>query len=195
MKFFLMAAMIAVCVGFSSCSKDSEKKESIFGNLFGSSDPPSVSSIDEAKEYLDGKTFIATPTDGSGWIKVTFSGNSFTLWIVAPASGSWGNAVKSGTYKIKESRYANTGQRFFYAELMSAIHEGEDIHAALDRIFDETSGYDVNNATSAEQILIDGIVRMSDINFIVNEFAFSVSSFQGEEVRYEATKGDTNPWN
>jgi hypothetical protein len=190
-----IVAGIKSCSSDSSDSDSSEKQESIFGSLFKSSDPSSISSIDEAKEYLDGKTFIATPTDGSAWIKVTFSGNSFTLWMVAPRAGNWGNAVKSGTYKIKENRYANTGKRYFYAELVSAIREGEDINAALDRIFKESSKYDAGNATSAEQILIDGIIRMNNIGFIISESAFSLSSLRGEEIRYAATKGDKNPWN
>jgi hypothetical protein len=169
----------------------------LFHNLFKSSDPSSVSSIEDAKEFLDGKTFISTPidADGSIWIKATFSGNTFKLWMVAPHAGSWGNAVKSVTYKIKESRYTNTGQRFYYAELVSAIREGESIREALDRISNELF-HDVNNATSLEQRLIYGIIRMSNIDFIVNESAFSLFSLQeGEDIRYKATEGDKNPWN
>ncbi|MDR2512116.1 MAG: hypothetical protein LBC89_06670 [Bacteroidales bacterium] len=193
-----------IVAGIRSCSSDSpdgetsEKKGSIFSNLFGGSDPSSVSSADEAKEYLDGKTFIATPTDAV-WTKVTFSGNSFNLWMAAPRDGKWGNPVKSGTYKIREDRFSSTGERYFYAEIVEPMHEGEDIHAALDRILKETSNDNYGDSTTPEQIVIINMVRMYNIDLIINDLTISfipiVPNEQFPRCRYEANEGDKNPWN
>jgi hypothetical protein len=180
---FLSIAVLALFIGLAVASSD---------------DPSSISSVDEAKEYIDGKTFIATPTDAV-WTKVTFSGNSFSLWMVAPRDGKWGSPVKTGTYKIKENRFSNTGERYFYAEIVKPIREGEDIHAALDRILKETSNDNYGAYTTPEQILIKNMVRMYNIDLVISDLSISLTPIapnaQFPESRYKATEGDKNPWN
>ena len=77
--------------------------------------PSSLSSIEDAERYIDGKTFIATPSGGV-WHKVTFSSGHFTLWYGTPQSPGW-NLSEEGPYVIKSSRYADTGRKFYYVTL------------------------------------------------------------------------------
>ena len=77
--------------------------------------PSTLSSIEDAERYIDGKTFIATPSGGV-WHKVTFSSGNFTLWYGIPQSPGW-NLSEEGPYEIKSSRYADTGRKFYYVTL------------------------------------------------------------------------------
>jgi hypothetical protein len=54
-------------------------------------DTSKISSVEEANNYLNGKTFMAIPRGGMDgmWWKVTFSNGSYTLWGAWPAKGSW----------------------------------------------------------------------------------------------------------
>lgn len=73
-----------------------------------------VSSTDDARSYLDGKTFISTPR-GDIWYKLSFSGGNCRLQIGRPEYVGWNNKY-SGGYSIKEDRYTNTGKIYYYAK-------------------------------------------------------------------------------
>jgi hypothetical protein len=73
-----------------------------------------VSSIEDARSYLDGKTFMSTPR-GDIWYKLSFSGGNCRLQIGRPEFVGWNNKY-SGGYSIKEDRYTNTGKIYYYAK-------------------------------------------------------------------------------
>jgi flagellar biosynthesis GTPase FlhF len=103
--------------------KEAEEKASANNNKESSRviNPSSISTVAEAGNYIKGKTFITTPT-GQLWYKVTFSGNSFTLWGAYPADGKWDHVIDTGkSYEVEERRYSDTGQRFFSVRLEGCV--------------------------------------------------------------------------
>jgi hypothetical protein len=87
--------------------------------------PSSISSVEEANNYVNGKTFTATPAGGLDglWHKVSFSNGSFSLWSTYPSSGKWGSPAFKGKYHFEEKRYSDTGQRYF---LLRFTPEGDN---------------------------------------------------------------------
>jgi hypothetical protein len=80
-------------------------------------DPSTISSIEEAKAFIEGKTFMATPAGADNlWFKASFSNGSFTLYTATPQIGTWGEAHR-GTYEMGQGRYRDTGQKFFYVRM------------------------------------------------------------------------------
>lgn len=73
-----------------------------------------ITSIDDARSYLDGKTFISTPR-GDIWYKLSFSGSNCRLQIGRPEYVGWNNKYNGG-YSIKEDRYTNTGKIYYYVK-------------------------------------------------------------------------------
>ena len=110
--------LLTLCLNLSSCGGS---------NSSGGVNPSRISSVEDAKSYIDGKTFIATPS-GQLWYKVSFVGNSFTLWTATPTDGHWGSPIFNGNYTVESQRYSNTGQQFFYTVLTKA---DDDYHSNL----------------------------------------------------------------
>ena len=105
-------------------SKATEQANSASTSRTQNISPSSISSVEEAKNYVNGKTFTATLTGGMMglWHKVSFSNGSFSLWSTYPSSGAWGSPTK-GTYSVEERRYSDTGQRYY---LLRMTPEGEN---------------------------------------------------------------------
>jgi len=97
---FITVAILCVCL--SSCGATTSN----------------ISSIEKVENYIEGKTFTATPT-GSGqlWYKVSFSNGRYTFWTAHPTSGSWGSPKGSGSVDVSTRRYVDTGQQYFYVRL------------------------------------------------------------------------------
>lgn len=139
--------LLTLCLNLSSCG----------GGSGGSGvNPSNISSIEEAKSYIDGKTFIATPSgEREMWYKASFSGNSFTLWTSTPTAGSWGSPRFTGNYTIESQRYSNTGQQFFYIVLTQS---GDDYHSNMyctkfiisDLTFVNCNAYNSDNRAKAK---------------------------------------------
>jgi len=110
--FFVLAIIIVISVGFSSCGGGS-------GNSNRGVSPSSISSAEEAKNYIEGKTFTATPS-GNMWYKVSFSNGSYTLWTALPQSGHWGDPQSKGSCSVKENRFADNGQKYYYVRLSNS---------------------------------------------------------------------------
>lgn len=109
-----------------------------------------ISSTEDATNYLNGKTFIATPS-GWVWYKLTFSGNTYTLWHGVPQHKGW-NIEGSGSYTIKQGRYTDSGQSYFYAKF-------ETSSGSLDcRMFDiqRTALYSCMNGNDPLAIMQQG---------------------------------------
>lgn len=109
-----------------------------------------ISSTEDATNYLNGKTFIATPS-GWVWYKLTFSGNTYTLWHGVPQHKGW-NIEGSGSYTIKQGRYTDSGQSYFYAKF-------ETSSGSLDcRMFDiqRTALYSCMNGNNPLAIMQQG---------------------------------------
>jgi hypothetical protein len=86
-------------------------------------DTSKISSIEEANNYLNGKTFMAIPRGGMEgfWWKITFSNGSYTLWGAWPSAGSWTEPPRTGTYTVEKMRYDDTGQSFFYVQISPCL--------------------------------------------------------------------------
>lgn len=92
-----------------------------------------VSSIEDGRSYLNGKTFIATPRGGL-WYKLSFTESSCKLLSGVPHYVGW-NESYNGSYMIKEGRYNDTGKKYFYVIFDKG--QGSDDYLSLDcRMFD-----------------------------------------------------------
>jgi len=117
---FSLVTMVTLSVELSSCGSGNNSNKGSNNNNSSSNsnnsskiDLSNISSADDAKKYIDGKTFIATPS-GKLWYKVTFSNGSYTFWTSIPTAGGWGNPEFQGSYNIKEKRFSDTGKKFYY---------------------------------------------------------------------------------
>jgi len=109
-NLFLVSLVTLVALSFSSCGGSSVNHNT---------QQAKISSIEDAKSFLNGKTFIATPS-GDLWYKLQFSGGTASLWKALPQDGRWGSADLSVSYEVKQDRYADTGQTYFYVMLGSS---------------------------------------------------------------------------
>ena len=137
---FSFWAILVLCIGLLSCNSGASN----------------ISSIEEAKNYISGKTFTATPS-GEMWYKVSFSNSgTFTLWSSTPQSGSWGSPTLSGRYTVNQNRYSDTGERYFYATL-DKEHDGfvASLHCMQFIINDlslvNCSAYNMNDRTKVKE--------------------------------------------
>lgn len=75
-----------------------------------------VNSVEEFKKLLNGTTWHYTePLNSSKigcWLKVEFSGDEYTFYYANPSDGKW-TMDNKGKFEISESRYHNTGEKFY----------------------------------------------------------------------------------
>jgi hypothetical protein len=98
-SLFLVSLLISVAL--SSCGGGNNTR------------PTSISSVEDAKNYISGKTFIGNPSNDL-WYKLEFSGGTASLWSAMPQSGHWGSKKLSTSYEVKQDRYTDTGQTYYY---------------------------------------------------------------------------------
>jgi len=110
--------VIIVGIVFCSCAGNgSNNTNSSQTNQIPPKIQTKISSIEDAKNYINGKTFIGTPS-GSIWYKLVFSGGNASVWKALPQDGRWGsNADLSVSYEVKQARYVDTGQTYYYVIL------------------------------------------------------------------------------
>lgn len=88
----------------------------IMHSIFNKSSTPStISSNENARNYIINKTFQSTPS-GDIWYKIEFSSSNYTLWSGVPQYEGW-SKVSSGSFSIKENRYTDTGKKYYYVVL------------------------------------------------------------------------------
>ena len=97
--------------GSSSHSNGSGSNNSN-GSSSSRANSTSISSEEDAKNYIDGKTFTSAPAGATFWYKASFSNGNFTLWRAMPSQGTWGSPVGSGSYVVYKMRN-NAGELFF----------------------------------------------------------------------------------
>ena len=107
-----LTIFMVMCVGFSSCFGGGGNS----GNSGGNSgiSPSSISSVEDAKNYLNGITFIGTPS-GDLWYKLEFSGDKVSVWSAMPRDGRWSVQLTSVSFTVGQGRYENTGQTYYVA--------------------------------------------------------------------------------
>lgn len=111
--------VMIVDILFCACSGrgNSNTNQTLHTNQVNETRPIKISSIEDAKNYIKGKTFIGTPS-GSIWYKLQFSGGTVSVWKALPQDGRWGsNADLSVSYEVKQARYVDTGQTYYYVIL------------------------------------------------------------------------------
>ena len=92
--------------------------------------------VAEVRRLIDGTTWHYTEDLSYSkigcWLKVVFRGGQYTCYYAKPSDGKWTKS-KSGTYKIEEGRYSNTGEKYIsvkwdgdiFAEFMAVPCEFE----------------------------------------------------------------------
>lgn len=84
----------------------------------------SAPDAETVQTLLDGTTWHYTEnlddSEVGCWLKVVFSGTDFTTYYALPSDGYW-TRDSTGTYEVREGRYANTGERYI------SIHWGGHI--------------------------------------------------------------------
>ncbi len=84
----------------------------------------SASDAEVVQTLLDGTTWHYTEnlddSEVGCWLKVEFSGKNYTAYHALPSDGEW-TRDSTGTYELREGRYANTGERYI------SIHWGGHI--------------------------------------------------------------------
>ena len=180
----------------ADAEREAQRKSNVVANSRKITNPSRITTAEEGMSYLDGKTFIATPK-GERWYKVTFSGDSFTLWTALPQYGSWGEVWQKGTYSIKEDRFANTGERYFYITLFNFLSKGGiGIHLDLDALSDRLGNMTLEEQVKGSGQILENLFRQTcSIIFVVSDLSFRVETYDGEEQTAIAKVGDRNPWN
>ena len=80
--------------------------------------PSKIASVEDGMNYLNGKTFVNVKA-GEMWCKISFVNGAFTMWMQSPVKGELGRATFRGKYTVRESRYANTGERYWRTQMTS----------------------------------------------------------------------------
>jgi hypothetical protein len=101
-----LITLVALSIGFSSCG----------GGGNNNIRPSSISSVEDAKKYIDGKIFIGNPSNDL-WYKLEFSGGRASLWSAMPQNGHWGSKKLSTSYEVQQARYTDNGQTYYYVML------------------------------------------------------------------------------
>ena len=75
-----------------------------------------VKSVNEFEELIDGTTWHFTQnlnkTEIPCWIMVTFDNGKYKTYYANPSDGYWTEGG-NGEYVVEESRYSNTGEKFY----------------------------------------------------------------------------------
>lgn len=78
-----------------------------------------ASTVDEVRQLIDGTTWHHTKNLNDSkvgcWLKVKFENGRFTHYYALPSDGQWTQAG-TGTYKVTEGRFADSGERYIAVE-------------------------------------------------------------------------------
>ena len=125
-KAISLILLLLVSVIFVSCdmknTKDEKtiaKKETIKEKV------KKVKSVNEFIKLLNGTTWHYTESLSNSeigcWLKLEFSGDEYTLYHALPGDGKWTLNNKGKLYDCGESRYSNTGKKYFYVTCRGEI--------------------------------------------------------------------------
>lgn len=112
---------------YSKAANRTSKKKAKESAIKGKQTFAAIKTVEEAEKQLNNTIWTYTESMSTSqiefWFKLCFKNGQYELFVAKPADGEWGKwGHFTGAYKVKESRYSNTGGKFILVELADAFY-------------------------------------------------------------------------